>query len=96
MGLRVTYESCRSAGVLVEVEEMKEIKSLIMAAVLIVFLSGCSADTGNDAKKNDLTRQEKDSVLSESGLTGSGVVKRAIAVSDSAAVRAKKIDAQAE
>ncbi len=71
-------------------------KFLIMTAALITFLSGCGEGTGNDSPKKDLTRQEKDSVLSESGLTGSGVVKSAITVSDSAAVRAKKIDTLAE
>ena len=68
-------------------------KFLTMTAVLIAFLSGCGASPGNDSPEKELTRQEKDSVLSESGLTGAGVVKSAIAASDSAAVRAKRIDA---
>ena len=51
---------------------MKEMKFLVMAAVLITFLSGCGEGPGNDSPKKELTRQEKDSVLSESGFTGSG------------------------
>ncbi len=70
-------------------------RSLLVAAVLFVFLSGCSPEKHDDSKKTELTRQEKDSVLSESGLPGSGVVREAIAVSDSASARAKRTDAEA-
>ena len=57
----------------------------------IVLLAGCGNGESGDMKK-ELTRQQKDSVLSESILPGASVVGSAITVSDSAAARAKRLD----
>ncbi|MBU8923302.1 MAG: hypothetical protein KOO63_15915 [Bacteroidales bacterium] len=66
-------------------------RSFIIVLCSLSLLAGCGNDESGDVKK-ELTRQQKDSVLSESVLPGASVVGSAISVSDSAAARAKRLD----
>jgi hypothetical protein len=61
--------------------------ALIIFCVLFLIL-GC---TGNSPKK-ELTKRQRDSVLAESKLPGSKTVGKAIEISDSSRVKAKRID----
>jgi hypothetical protein len=66
-------------------------KYFIVVLCSLSLFAGCGNDKSNNTKK-ELTRAQKDSVLSESVLPGAGVVGSAITVSDSAAARAKRLD----
>lgn len=67
-------------------------KSIKLILLFVFLLSGCT-DVGSDkAAKKKLTTHQRDSVLAKSRLPGAGAVGRAIEVSDSAAVRAKRIN----
>lgn len=65
---------------------------IISLVVAILIVAGCSGDSTEKAPKKDLTQRQRDSLLSESGLPGAGVVGKAISVSDSASARAKRGD----
>ena len=60
-----------------------------------VLLSSC-AEKGPESGDKELTRRQRDSVLAETPLPGAKTVGRAIAVSDSAAARAKRLDDQTD
>ncbi len=64
---------------------------VIASLFCLALVLGCSGKEPGDAKKT-LTREQKDSVLAESDLPGAKVVGKAIAVSDSAAARAKRLN----
>lgn len=63
----------------------------IVVLCCLALVLGCSGKEPGGSKKT-LTRAQKDSVLAESKLPGARVVGKAIAVSDSAAARAKRLD----
>ena len=65
----------------------------LMIVLLIAVLSlaaGCSGESGKQTRT--LTRHQRDSTLAESKLPGSGVVKKSLALSDSARSRADRLE----
>lgn len=67
-----------------------------IAAVLAagLLLSGCpdGGSASGDAPSDTLTRREKDSIVGNSGLPGSGAVREAIEASDRQKARAERLD----
>ncbi|MDZ7860740.1 MAG: hypothetical protein U5O15_08800 [Candidatus Krumholzibacteriota bacterium] len=61
----------------------------------VIAFSACG-DKSSGTQEKKLNRAEKDSVLSESALPGAKAVGKAIAVSDSASARTKRLDESAE
>jgi len=61
---------------------------LLVAVLAGLYAAGGCAKSEPEAVKHELTERERDSVLAKSAIPGSGVVGRAMEVSDSAAVRA--------
>ena len=60
---------------------------------VVVTLAGCGG--GGKATGKDLTERQRDSIIAtEKALPGSGVVGRALAVSDSEAARAQRMNDQ--
>jgi hypothetical protein len=70
-------------------------RGLLMLLAALLCAIGCS---GGDAEKTEkrLSTRERDSILAESPLPGSGVVGKAISVSDSLDARTKRIDSQVQ
>lgn len=58
-------------------------------------MAACT-ETTSDSSKEKLTQHERDSILAESDLPGANVVGKAIEVSDSSTVRAKRLDEQSD
>jgi len=67
-------------------------RRLLFISLLIVLIAGCSGNSNDHSKKKVLTERQRDSVLSKTKLPGAKVVGKALSVSDSAAVRAKRLD----
>jgi len=71
-----------------------------LAALALVATAACSSEPAqNDRQQIDrdtLTRRQKDSIIAELPLPGSGVVGRALKVSDSLAARAARHDSLAK
>ncbi|MFO7916166.1 MAG: hypothetical protein R6U43_10835 [Candidatus Krumholzibacteriales bacterium] len=68
---------------------MRFTAALILPALIIC---GCSGGSDESADDQRLSGRERDSVLAESGIPGAGTAKRAIAASDSASARSKRLD----
>lgn len=68
---------------------MRFTASLILSALIIC---GCSGGSDESADDRRLSGSERDSALAESGIPGAGSVKRAMAASDSASSRSKRLD----
>lgn len=51
-------------------------------AAIIVFVTACAAPVKVDKPRSQMSQREKDSVIAASGLPGSGVVKKALRMSD--------------
>lgn len=64
-----------------------------VVAIATIALAGCGAPSGMSKPREQMTLREKDSVLAESHLPGSGVVRKAISVSDAQKRRAAAYDA---
>ena len=65
-------------------------RAILISSLVCTVLVGCS---GPDQSSSDtLTRREKDSLVAESGLPGSGGVRGATTGADSAAARAARLD----
>lgn len=62
----------------------------IAAAVLCV--TACAAPAKVDKPRDQMSQREKDSVVATSGLPGSGVVKRALSMSDAQARQQAALD----
>ena len=69
---------------------------LRVLAVLALFLAACAEEPKFDKARADMTRREKDSTIAISRLPGSGVVKKAMDVSDAEAARAATFDSASE
>ena len=75
-----------------------------MSALRVLWLGaafGCALVLASCAKsggetKRELTERERDSTIGASVLPGAGVVKRAMSESDSAAARARALDASGQ
>ncbi|MEO7368450.1 MAG: hypothetical protein ABIZ36_10860 [Gemmatimonadaceae bacterium] len=61
-------------------------------AVAALGASACAAPVKVDKPRDEMSQREKDSVLAASGLPGSGVVKKAMAMSDAQAVQQAAAD----
>jgi hypothetical protein len=59
---------------------------------VFLLLVNCTSNSDDSSKKKELTKDQRDSMLAESRLPGAKAVKKAIAVSDSAAAKKKKLD----
>lgn len=73
---------------------LRRLGLFILAAALISVLAACP-DGGSDAGSaagDTLTRRQKDSIVGESGLPGSGGVKAMIEASDRQKARADRLD----
>lgn len=64
-------------------------RSLGIAILLAIALASCAKE---GAPKRALTERERDSTLGKSVIPGGAVVTRALAVSDSEAARAQRMD----
>ena len=71
-------------------------KNYLWIIIGLSVLAGCAGNDTDESGEKDLTRQQKDSVLSKSRLPGASVVGGAISAADSAAARAKKLDDMAQ
>ena len=68
---------------------LTEAAALLAVAILAgLYAGGGCAKSESQAVKHELTERERDSVIAKSALPGSGVVGRAMEISDSAAVHA--------
>lgn len=63
-------------------------------ALLILCALGCSGKGAGRDSAHKLSDRSRDSLIARSRLPGAGVMGKAIAVTDSAAVQAKRLDAQ--
>jgi hypothetical protein len=59
---------------------------------LLLALAACSGGRSGSERRDKMSQRQKDSVLSESGLPGAKFVGRAMATSDSEAIRASGVD----
>lgn len=65
----------------------------LLTLVVLCFCVGCGAKDGeNNIPAAGLTESQRDSVIADSELPGAGTVGRARAISDSAAVRAQRVE----
>lgn len=64
-----------------------------LVAIATIALAGCGAPSGMSKPRGEMTQREKDSILANSHLPGSGVVRKAISVSDAQKRRAAAYDA---
>ena len=65
----------------------------LLALVVLCFCVGCGAkDDESNIPASGLTESQRDSVIADSNLPGAGTVGRARAISDSAAVRARRAE----
>ncbi|HEX6574619.1 MAG TPA: hypothetical protein VF042_06570 [Gemmatimonadaceae bacterium] len=58
----------------------------------LLVLSACAAEPEIDKPRSQMTQRERDSTIAESGLPGSGVVKKGLSMADGQAKRAAMID----
>lgn len=63
---------------------------------LAVLLAACAEAPEIRKPRSEMTQRERDSAVAESGLPGSGVVKRAMNISDAETRRAAAFDSIAE
>lgn len=68
-----------------------KVHPLVIATALLA-ASSCAAPVKVDKPRDQMSQREKDSVLAASSLPGSGVVKKAIAMSDAEARRQTAIN----
>ena len=67
-------------------------KKVIFLAAAVSLITACSSGK-EETRKAGLSERARDSTIAESKhLPGAGVVKKALAVSDSASARARQID----
>ena len=64
---------------------------IFLFLLIVVLVVSCSEKAPDDTRKK-LTQRQRDSILAESPLPGAKAVGKAITVSDSATVRAKRLD----
>lgn len=67
-------------------------KPLAILIPSLLILSGCAEEPKFEKARSDMTQREKDSVIAESGLPGSGVVKKGLSIADGQAKRAAMMD----
>jgi uncharacterized protein YcfL len=62
--------------------------------VALLVIVGCAGNNGQQQSAHKLSERQRDSVIARSKLPGAGVMAKTIAVTDSAAARAKRLDAE--
>jgi hypothetical protein len=72
----------------------------LLAALALVATAACSSEPAQSDRqqidRDTLTRRQKDSIIAEMPLPGSGVVGRALKVQDAANARAARFDSLAK
>jgi len=71
---------------------LSPLRLLAVAGMLILALIACSKHSGGDHDRSALSERQRDSAIAKSRLPGAGVVGKALAVTDSTAARAARID----
>ncbi|HZK78685.1 MAG TPA: hypothetical protein VFC35_07245 [Gemmatimonadaceae bacterium] len=69
---------------------------MIRIAALLLCVSACAAPAKVDKPRDQMSQREKDSSIAASSLPGSGVVKRALAMSDAQARQQAALDSASE
>jgi hypothetical protein len=67
-------------------------KITLFAVPVILVLVACAEPPAVGKPRSEMTQREKDSILAESGLPGSGVVKKGMNMADAQAKRAAMLD----
>ena len=67
-------------------------KCLAILIPSLLVLGGCAEEPKFDKPRSAMTQREKDSVIAESRLPGSGVVKKGLSIADGQARRAAMMD----
>ena len=62
-----------------------------MMLVVLFLVSGCSGNS-EESSRRTLSQRERDSILAETKLPGSSAIKKGYALSDSAHVRADRME----
>jgi hypothetical protein len=70
-------------------------RQLALIAAILLCVGACAAPSKAHKSRAQMTQREKDSVFAESGLPGTGVVKKAIAMSDAETRRQAAADSAA-
>lgn len=65
---------------------------LLITVLSFLVIMGCSGGREDKSGGGELSRSERDSVLSESAVPGAGAVGRALEAADSASARTKKLN----
>jgi hypothetical protein len=71
------------------------IRHVIFAAAAAASLAACAEEPKFTKARSEMTQRERDSTIAASGLPGSGVVRKAITISDAEAKRAAEYDSAA-
>lgn len=67
-------------------------KTPIAVFAIVVLACGCAAPARVDKPRDQMTRRERDSTIGANGLPGTGVVKRALLMSDAQAKESAALD----
>ena len=67
-----------------------------LAACLVLGAAACGRPDGDTARRDTLTRRQRDSAIAASRLPGAGGVGRALSAQDSAARRSARLDSLAK
>jgi hypothetical protein len=73
-----------------------KISNILLVVVAGAALAACAEEPKFKKARADMTQREKDSITATLGLPGSGVVKKALSVSDAEASRAAMFDSASE
>jgi len=65
---------------------------LVVAGMLLCALAACSKHSGAERGRSAMSERQRDSTIAKSRLPGGGIVGQALAVSDSTAARAARLD----
>ena len=65
---------------------------LIRVAIIVLGAGACAAPVKFDKPRSEMTQRERDSTIAVSGLPGSGVVKKAMSMSDAQNKEAALLD----
>jgi len=71
-------------------------KITLFAVPVILAVVACAEPPAVGKPRSEMTQREKDSILAESGLPGSGVVKKGMNMADAQAKRAAMLDSIAK
>ncbi len=65
---------------------------LIRFAILVLGAAACAAPVKIDKPRDEMSERERDSTIAGSGLPGSGVVKKAMSMSDVQQIQSAELD----